>query len=171
MAGFVSMWVSKWIFAWLFVDRSRIIESVRYQIGWRAGDEPGRGVTGTRLDAVTKNAIYWWDRPLAPLMLGATITVVGVCLGRHHSFGRTGRGLAWTAVGAAWIGVPVALWYVIANNHSQVHTWFTYRSVPVTIGASAALIVAASSVPRARADELGAALAGDRDRRSTPPDQ
>ena len=43
----------------------------------------------------------------------------------------------------------VPAWYEVLSNHSQVHAFFTYRSVPAAVGVVVAASVLAA-VPRAR---------------------
>ena len=100
----------------------------------------------------------WWNRPLTPLVVIATLCVVVALTWRGYKR-RDWRDPAWLGVCAAVIAVPVALWYVFANNTVQVHASFMYRSLPIAFGAIAALIVAAVSVqatltqPRRRDEE------------------
>ena len=65
--GLGAMWAAKWMLAWLFVDRERIVDSVRNQISFRTGGEY-EGVADTPLTGFTKNVSYWLDRPLTPLV-------------------------------------------------------------------------------------------------------
>ena len=46
---------------------------------------------------------------------------------------RPARETATRAVVAAAALVPF-IWFEIASNHSQIHAWFTYRSIPMAIG-------------------------------------
>jgi hypothetical protein len=43
--------------------------------------------------------------------------------------------------------VPVVIWYLAISNHNQIHVWMTYRSIPLTFGAVAALVLAAAAAP------------------------
>jgi hypothetical protein len=67
------------------------------------------------------------------------------------------------------IAVPVGLWYVVLNNHNQIHAWQTYRSVVIVFGAIAAFTVAAADADDA--DVLGTPSTSSRRRLgSAPPD-
>ncbi len=44
-------------------------------------------------------------------------------------------------VGSAALIVPV--WFELLRNHSQLHSWFTYRSLPLAFG----IVMAAAVVP------------------------
>jgi hypothetical protein len=143
-AGLGGMWASKWAFAWLFVDRDRIVDSVRNQVEFRtAGDY--EGVTGTRLTGFTKNVEFWLDQPLAPAVLLALVTAIGFAVwawSANHAETDRWTGPRDVALCMAVAAVPFALWYVVLNNHNQIHVWQTYRSVAVAAGALAAFAFA-----------------------------
>jgi hypothetical protein len=139
--GLTVMWAAKWAFAWLFVDHQRIVDSVRDQISFRTSGEYV-DVRGSRLNGFTKNVSYWLDRPLTPLVLAATAITLAVVGWRHrHRLGWTR--LAWIAAALAVAAVPVMAWYMILNNHNQIHFWLTYRSVAIAFGALATVAVVA----------------------------
>lgn len=142
--GLGAMWASKWVLAWLFVDRDRIVDSVRNQVEFRTGGDY-EGVTGTRLTGFTKNVEYWLDQPLAPLALLGVLVAVGLAVWgwrASHTGDAVWSGLRDVAVCLAVAAVPFALWYVALNNHNQIHVWLTYRSVAVALGALAAFAFA-----------------------------
>jgi hypothetical protein len=139
--GLAVMWAAKWAFAWLFVDRQHIIDTVRAQISIRTSGEHV-DVSGTRLTGFTKNFAYWLERPLTPLVLGAAALTVAIVAWRHRHRLRWPP-VALLAAALAVASVPVIAWYMILNNHSQVHFWMTYRSVAIAFGAVAAVAVVA----------------------------
>jgi hypothetical protein len=139
--GLAAMWAAKWLFAWLFVDRQRIIDSVRNQISFRTGGDY-EGVANTPWTGFTKNVRYWIDQPLTPPVLAAAILVVGFVVWRdRQSFGWSAAG--WTGAAAAVVALPVVAWFVVLNNHNQIHFWLTYRSVAIAFGAVVAVAVVA----------------------------
>jgi hypothetical protein len=168
IAGLGGMWASKWVLAWLFVDRDRIVDSVRNQVEFRTGGDY-EGVTGTRLTGFTKNVEYWWGQPLAPIVLLAAVAGLGYAGWRWFSVGRKGgwRGAGDIAICCAVAAIPFAAWYVILNNHNQIHVWLTYRSVAVALGAIAAFGYAALC-PRPPARIVASLLANGIDGAITP---
>ena len=139
--GLGAMWAAKWVFAWLFVDRERIVDSVRNQISFRTGGDY-EGVANTPWTGFTKNVRYWIDQPLTPPVLAAAILVVGLVVwrGRQH-LGWSAAG--WTGAAAAVVALPVIAWFVVLNNHNQIHFWMTYRSVAIAFGAVVAIAIVA----------------------------
>lgn len=163
--GLGGMWASKWVLAWLLVDRDRIVDSVRDQVEFRTGGDFD-GVTGTRLTGFTKNVEYWWDQPLAPPVAVGVLVALGYGLRRWY--GRAGRRepelLGRVAACCAMALVPFAAWYVILNNHNQIHVWLTYRSVAVALGAVAAyafVVLADQSPPPGGRSVATLAVNGD----------
>ncbi len=58
----------------------------------------------------------------------------------------------WQRLGvAALLAAPALLvpaWYEVLSNHSQVHAFFTYRSVPAALGVLVAACLVAATRPR-----------------------
>jgi hypothetical protein len=69
---------------------------------------------------------------------------------------RPGRAAgAWIAASTAIIVVPVVGWYVVLSNHSQIHSWLVYRSLPLAFGALSALVYATvTTVPEVTPSHL-----------------
>lgn len=154
--GMAGMWASKWALAWLFVDRERIVDSVRTQISFRTGGDY-EGVTGTRLRALTKNLGEWAGQPLTPAVLAVTAVTLVVLVRRAGRICRDD--LMWTAAAVAVGAAPVAGWYLALDNHNQIHFWLTYRSLAIAFGALAAIVAVALGAPfgdRRRARYAGA---------------
>jgi hypothetical protein len=90
--------------------------------------------------ATRVNASVWWRQPLAGAIVVALIVVFAAV------WRRRGR---WAPQSERWVdrliiaspAVIPLVWYELLKNHSQVHVWFTYRSIPLVIG-----IVAAAAV-------------------------
>jgi hypothetical protein len=143
-AGLGVMWSAKWVLAWLFVDRQRIVDSVRDQIPFRTGGDHEE-VTGTRWNGFVKNFEYWLGEPLTPLVIAGTVIVLGVVVWRQRDRLRW-PAPAWVAAVAAAVAVPVIAWYVILDNHNQIHFWLTYRSVAIAFGAVAAGAIVAVTI-------------------------
>lgn len=92
----------------------------------------------------------WWAKPLTPWVLVVVGLAVALAVGRRRTRPSTA---VLTGVGA--VTALVALWFVLLSNHSQIHPWLVYRSLPIGVGALAALVVAdvrRSSTPEAPDD-------------------
>jgi hypothetical protein len=145
---------------------------VRNQVEFRTGGDY-EGVTGTRLTGFTKNVEYWLDRPLAPVVLLVIVAATGFAVWAwraDHSGAEWWIGVRDVALCMVVAAVPFALWYVVLNNHNQIHVWQTYRSVAVAAGALAAFACATlrgdrpvgSRTDADRADEILAHRDADR---------
>jgi 4-amino-4-deoxy-L-arabinose transferase-like glycosyltransferase len=91
-------------------------------------------------------------------VLVVAVVVVGAVVWRSRE--RLGwRDGAWLAALVAVTALPVIAWYVILNNHNQIHMWLTYRSLAIAFGAVAALVAVA--VATAADDRRADRYAGD----------
>ena len=127
LVGYAGMWLGKWIYAGLVLSPRLVYDDVTDTIGRRLdGDtvysDPGFG------NAISDNVDIFRGRPFATTTLLVAVLVVVAGLVR-----RPARETATRAVVAAAALVPF-IWFEIASNHSQIHAWFTYRSIPMAIG-------------------------------------
>ena len=153
--GLGVMWAAKWALAWLFVDRERIVDSVRDQISFRTG---GRyeGVSDNPLTGFTKNVSYWLDRPLTPLVGTAAVFLLGTIVWRsRHRFDWPAA--AWVGAAVAVVALPVIAWFTILSNHNQIHFWLTYRSVAIAFGAAAGVATVGAAAIATHGDDRSAA--------------
>lgn len=142
--GFAGMWASKWVFAAPVLGVGDVIDNVRNQIEFRlSGDDAG--VSPNRTRGLTANLAEWWGQPLTPWVIAAV--AVGALVAGLRSRGRGGSAPPWAAIATscAIIAVPVAGWYLVSNNHSQIHSWLVYRSIPITFGGLLAVIGATTT--------------------------
>ena len=137
-AGLAWMWAGKWIIAAAVLGLDDVADNVRAQIVFRLSGEYA-GVSPTRTRGLTDNLASWWDQPLTPWVVVAVVVVLGVATIRS----RPGRALAARLTAAvAIVAVPVIGWYLVLNNHSQIHAWLVYRSLPIAFGALSAVAYA-----------------------------
>ncbi|MDL9980309.1 hypothetical protein [Microbacterium candidum] len=138
--GYGATWVAKWVIAVASYGQSaldEILSVVAFRIqGSYASVTPGLG------QATSKNVMLWWSTiPLSRYVLAAAVAaavIAAIILVVRHDF----QGF-WLAALAASPALLVLLWYELLSNHSQIHTWFTYRSVPAAVG----ILVAAVWLP------------------------
>jgi hypothetical protein len=141
MVGLVWMWVSKWAIAAAVLGAGEVVDNVRSQIRFRlSGDY--EGVSPSRVRGLTENLDAWWRQPLTPWVVVAVagaVVVALVRLRRRHGV------VARIAGSCALVAAPVLGWYVALNNHSQIHSWLVYRSLPVAFGGLSAVVLAAAT--------------------------
>jgi hypothetical protein len=133
--GLVWMWASKWVLATLVVGVDEVVDNVKTQIEFRMSGEH-EGTTGRRTEGLTDNLAEWWGRPWTPWVLVGLATVFAIVAIRCR-----GSRPPWTAAAACGVivAVPVVGWYLVLNNHSQIHAWMVYRSLPLAVGGVSAL--------------------------------
>jgi len=134
--GYTWMWVSKWILASFVFGVDSVIDVIRFTTENRISGDNGSiddGIFAT----IRLNVEVWWRQPLAGALVAALLVTFMVVWRRRHR---------WCPPTERWVdrlilaspGVVPLVWYEILKNHSQVHVWFTYRSVSIVIGIVAA---------------------------------
>lgn len=134
LVGLAWMWGGKWVIAAAVLGSDDVVDNVRDQVRFRlSGDY--EGVSSNRLRGLTAVVEMWWSKPLTPWILAAVAVVLAVTALRRHALPSAG---SLVAVGT--VVVAVAAWFVVLSNHSQIHPWLVYRSLPIALGAVAALV-------------------------------
>ena len=141
--GYGWMWLSKWVLAGLVVGFGTVRDNISSQVQLRVDGEQ-IAVEQRWFASIQRNVETWWAMPLSKFVLVALVLTCGVVLWRRL----TGSGVS--VVDMRWpdralLAAPAALplvWYEMLRNHSQVHYWFTYRSVAIALGILAAAVVA-----------------------------
>ncbi|SDQ10679.1 hypothetical protein [Quadrisphaera sp. DSM 44207] len=138
-------WVSRWVVAALVQGPgvfARVAEVGRFRLDGQFGTlvedaagAPTRANLRTWLDTVPTAGL------VIAVALGVAVTALVVAVRRHGW-----RGLALAAALAA-PALVVPAWYEVMSNHSQIHAFFTYRSLPAATGVVVlACLVAAARV-------------------------
>jgi hypothetical protein len=131
LVGYAGMWLGKWAFAAAIVGRDRVWDDVRSTIEKRIDGE-SQWSEDRFGAAIGDNVDAWLDRPFTWIVLVASVVVIGAALTRMIRTDDSGQ-LWMTAIAAAPALLPF-LWFEVASNHSQIHYWFTYRSLPIALG-------------------------------------
>lgn len=139
IVGYTWMWVSKWVLASIIHGVGTVIDVIRFTTENRLTGDNG-SIDDRAFASIRQNASVWWSQPLAGAM------VVALSLAVVVTWRRRGR---WLPPSDRWVdrlivSAPAVLpliWFEVLRNHSQVHVWFTYRSIPLAIGIVAAALV------------------------------
>ena len=162
--GYTWMWVSKWILASFVFGIDSVIDVIRFTTENRISGDNGSIEYGL-FATIRVNLEVWLRQPLTGVVVAALLTTF-VFVWRRRT--------RWCPPVDRWVDrlivaspalIPL-VWFEVLKNHSQVHVWFTYRSVPIAVG-----IVAAASmiVLRPLADADPAADATTDAQRDTRP--
>jgi len=139
-AGYALTWMSKWVIATLLTSESVVKDSIS-QFLLRT-DDVVQTESISRLFAMIHNIsqVSWVGAGILILVL------VGLAIIRFRREGMQ------TAVLCFLMAIPPLLWYLALANHSQVHFWFTYRSMAVVL---MAVFFSIASLIRNKNIELG----------------
>ncbi|TNM68779.1 hypothetical protein FHN55_06125 [Streptomyces sp. NP160] len=138
-------WVSRWLVA-AAVQGPGVFAAVRDKSAERL-DGAARAVDPSFGAPTAANVERWLGTaPTAwPLLVVAAVVVV-VALALAVQRGGASRLLLAAVLAAPALVVPA--WYEVLSNHSQVHAFFTYRSVPAALGVVVAACVLAAAPHR-----------------------
>ncbi|MEM8618766.1 MAG: hypothetical protein AAGF73_03505 [Actinomycetota bacterium] len=164
IVGYAWTWGVKWLISIPVFGFERVRDTVDYTVNNRLTTETGE-LDLTFGETIRRNVVFWRDQPMTGWVVVATVVVVAVVWWRRRRRpGLVVRGLDRSIVAATV--VIVLVWYEVLRNHSQTHTFFTYRALPLAFGilAAAAVLpmrrirsdVADSGGPPALATEFGA---------------
>ncbi len=141
--AYATTWVSRWVFAAL-VQGPGVFARVRDVSRFRlAGDHAAVShELGAPLRATTTTWLATTATAAPLLAAAAAVVVIALVLAVAR---RGPLALARAAVLAA-PALVVPLWFEALSNHSQIHAFFTYRSLPAAVGVvvMAALVAAGS---------------------------
>jgi hypothetical protein len=141
--GLVWMWVWKWLLATTVVGFDEVVDSVRRQVAFRLAGEH-QSVSRTLTAGLTKNLREWWRYPLTPWVVVTTALIVVSLVSFAWLRRRDVSASREVALCCAAVAVPFAGWFLALNNHTQIHVFFVYRSLPLAFGALAAIVVGAT---------------------------
>ncbi len=140
--GFGATWSFKWLLALLTVGTAAI-GNIMNAVVYRLDGKDPKLVIEVFGAATRRNVGFWLHTiPTAPALLALSIALITVaCV-------RLVMKKDWSGLAAFTLlslpGLLIPLWFEALRNHSQVHTFFTYRAVPggVAIAVAAAVLVA-----------------------------
>lgn len=145
-AAFVVTWVSRWVIAAVVLGpghvRANVTDTARFRI-----DGDFRNVSQAFGAAVVRNVRTWLDVPVTPyvVLVGCALIAAAALLLAVRRYGVARLGVA------AMLSAPALIapaWMLVLSNHSQIHSIFVYRTVPVSLGiALGACLVAARTRP------------------------
>lgn len=124
LIGFAGVWVSKWILA-SFVLKKNVVNDAINQLIFRTGE----GSTGhvSRIGTVETNLQFMFSKTYVTLVLVTLILSVILWIVQKK----------WKIQDMRWELLVIAalpiVWYMVLSNHSQIHAWFTYRLLAVTV--------------------------------------
>lgn len=143
--SFAVTWVSRWVFAIPFAGWDAVLKDVKTSVFFRTGGEY-RGVEDKLWAPSAKNWSYWVDHITTArgvLWLGLAVAAVALVLAFRRGLS---HGLAALLLALPALTVP--FWYEALRNHSQLHSFFVYRGVPVALGVIVFATLVAARRPR-----------------------
>ena len=137
--GYGTMWIGRWFWAAVATSPAAVREEITSQIEFRVNGE-SQFASGRFGEGLRATGAYWLDQPLVvpALIVGTAIGIVALVVAVRR--GGSVRSLTVVAIPAA----VVPVWFVLANNHNEIHFWFEYRSFPLVVASLLAAALAAA---------------------------
>ena len=136
LLGLIWIWAWKWVIATAMFGIDAFVDDIASQIDFRTSSG-SRGVSDSRTAAFTMNLGQWWDQPWTPWVVTAlVVTLMVTFIRRAPSIAAV---VGTTRCCAIAVGF-VIVWYPVLNNHSQIHVGNVHKSLPLALGAVAALM-------------------------------
>ena len=134
--GYAGTWVLKWTISSIVLNKNMFVEAIE-QMKFRVGDEAGR------FETIKSNLETMFNEPMIIFLAILIIIIVILLITKRVSF----RWRKWDLLVYVVIMLFPFIWYLVLCNHSNIHHWFTYRELSITIFAIS-LIVANSLTRR-----------------------
>ena len=132
--GYAMTWISKWVIASLVTPNNLIKEGFN-QVIYRSSGNMSADEGGIKLDrvhAISKNLkmlISPFERHSQLLLVVVSVIIFLVLIIFYKR-----KNINWSYIlNIFMVSLLPFVWYIIVGNHSQVHYWFTYRSLAITI--------------------------------------
>lgn len=143
--AFAATWASRWLIATPFVGWNYAWHSIFHLVGFRTqgaynGVDPSFG-------APSRANFHYWTSHFATAHTVLIVAVVCWFAALIYAVMRHGWHRLLVAAILALPAVVIYVWYEALNNHSQIHTFFVYRGVPVSVGIVLAAAVFAAAAP------------------------
>ena len=131
-AGYVGTWAAKWILATVICSQNIILQAFNQIIHRTNGNLDGSSHAVNRLSMLSSN-IKMLLQPFGhtPKIIIVSLVVI-ICIILLYKFRKTIVDRIFVKK-LILISLIPYFWYIIAANHSQVHSWFTYRSQIITV--------------------------------------
>ena len=129
-AGYVGTWAAKWILATVICSQNIILQAFNQVVFRVAGDGAKYEVHRlSMLESNIKMLIQPFGHTPKIIIFSLIFIVCGILL---YKFRKTVINKIFIKK-IIWISLIPYLWYLMAANHSQIHSWFTYRSQIITV--------------------------------------
>lgn len=133
--GYGGMWASKWILATVFTGENHIQKGIS-KILVRSGSDIGNGVTVTLPEVYRVLWNYFSQSSLSHVFVTLLIAEAAVLIIKRI------RPEKWvTSLLIGCVALYPFIWYACTQNHSIIHSMFTYRSLSVFVMAAASILL------------------------------
>lgn len=127
--GYSGLWVSKWLLATLLTDNNIIYDAYQEAIYRTSRYTANVGENISYIDVLKNNLKYYWINILLLLIVAKGYLLYHKC--KITEFIKYSNYEKYKPL--IVIVIMPFIWYFILQNHSYLHSWFTYRCGAITI--------------------------------------
>lgn len=129
--GYGVTWMVRWLLAMIVWPPSVVVDDVLHQMLFRIDGENSK-VTKQFGAASIDNFRYWFSHSvLSYVLVAVALLLLLWVLIRIVKRPNTDQNFALTLYSSS---VIIPIWYELLSNHSQIHTFFSYRSCAIAVG-------------------------------------
>ncbi|MDR1633841.1 MAG: hypothetical protein LBS27_02715 [Bifidobacteriaceae bacterium] len=143
MLGYAGAFVERWLTAVAAAGPREALDQITQLVGIRAGlsHQSDYPTVEAQFGLATRlNIRDFFALPLGPLVFVLAVAAAAVLV--VAATRRAGPGALARFAACAWTCALVPFWYEVMRNHSQMHSWFTFRAVAGGLGVILAAAVA-----------------------------
>jgi len=126
--GYVGMWIGKVVIGSILLGRN-LFSSAASKFAERTSLEVQTGNV-TILSVFERNLLRLVNKPYLLLALCIVLYVIYRMIKTNYKFSKKGF---ISFIPYFIISIMPFAWYVVASNHSYIHSWFTYRVMMITV--------------------------------------
>ena len=128
--GYAGTWVAKWVLSAAVLGFDAVRDNVVGMVEFRLSGSHAE-VSQAFGAAIGKNVTMWVSQAASvKAVIAACLAICAVCL--LIIARRRLADLLYLGLFVVVAGLPV-VWYAAVSNHSQIHAWFTFRSLPASL--------------------------------------
>ena len=129
-SGYALTWISKWVLAASVFGFEQVKNQIQEVVSFRVSGHYG-SVNPAFAAAVPVNWRTWTSQhSLVIPVIASCLVAVAVCVAVLII--RRGSGATFPLLFTVIACIPL-IWYISVSNHSQIHSWFTYRNFPAML--------------------------------------
>lgn len=133
--GYATMWFNKWLFASVLTKNNIIMDAINTILFRTQSIKIDEGEKASRISSIIKNINSFFNTPFKYILVLFVIIVVYSIIKNKKEIDM------YRAVTFLSISLMPIFWYIVVANHSYIHSYFTNKSLIVTVFSIMSLLI------------------------------